>query len=71
MPLQMQQKAFTIFLPHRLNSFTASIIMANKKRKIDIRLIPCIYFMNPVRGELGSFFLIYKYSATCLNIPID
>ena len=66
----MRQKAFTILLVYLRNNFIARIIIAVIKSKIESRLIKCMAFILNERGLLGSFFLIYKYSATCVNIPI-
>lgn len=43
---------------------------ASRNMKIDILLMPCIYFIHCVRGALGSFFLRYKYSWICLQTPM-
>jgi hypothetical protein len=58
-------------LPYFFSSFTVRIIIAKRKSNMDSRLMPCMYLSHCVRGALGSFFLRYKYSATCLNIPIS
>jgi len=36
-----------------------------------ILLMPCIYFTQLLFGLSGSFFCRNKYSANCLNTPID
>ena len=46
------------------------ITMAMRKIIMDMRFMPCIYFIHGVYGSFGSLFLMYKYSATCLKIPI-
>jgi hypothetical protein len=41
-----------------------------KKRKIEMRLIPCMYFTHWEFGAFGFFFLRYKYCATWFQTPI-
>ena len=66
----MLQKVFIILLHQLLNNFTASITIASIKSKIESRLIKCMAFILNERGLSVSFFLRYKYSAICCNIPI-
>ena len=41
-----------------LHNFTNNIIIASKNKKIEIRLMPCMYLTHCVWGALGSFFFI-------------
>ena len=48
----------------------AKIIIANKNKKMDNLLMPCMYLTQDPFGSFSSFLLKYKYSPICFNIPI-
>ena len=53
-----------------ITNLTSIIIRAIRNMKIEIRFMPCMYFVNVLRGTFGSRFLMYKYSASCRKMPI-
>jgi len=67
----MLLKAFIIFSHYLLNNFTAIIIKATIKSKIESRLIKCMALTFVDFGLLGSFFFKKRYSAIWLKIPIS
>jgi hypothetical protein len=44
--------------------------MAAKNMKMEMRLMPCMYLIHDVVGAFGSFFLMYRYSASWRQIPM-
>jgi hypothetical protein len=47
------------------------MINAIRNKKMEMRLIPCMYFIHCVCGALGSLFLMKRYSAICRKTPIS
>jgi peptide-methionine (R)-S-oxide reductase len=53
-----------------LTNLKMMMMIASRKRRMESRFIPCIYPIHWLRGVLGSFFLIQRYSAICFQTPI-
>ena len=52
------------------NNFKSMMIIPARNMRMEMRLMPCMYFIHCVRGSLGSRLRRYRYSPICFHTPI-